>query len=1557
MLLSSPSVQIGLTDFAEDIAEPILPILEALGLLDPTGQHLDLDGWNFSKAMDFAKSYERTSAILTILDMLDSTIQSFPMYRSTDGHVTAEFSLNSIEETWYKIMETPIGSDGTVVETCITLHRTELDEQLADGHHCQSLVVGAGLRVLNFRIGQTNVRLNLAISLPLFGSISSATDISTMVMLKKEDAGALDSLDAQQLCSVSIQASFSPHEGEFLLVNEQVGSAKCKSIDIACAISPVGSDVDLTLVEFSGSMNTTPVDVGIDLVTPSGGFMPDWNQLFQTFSSSIGNELLRQHLFPALGLLEASVEGLELPTLPVLDIMMNLGSPQYALNSIRDWIFEIVTDSENLYRWLGHIRQFFIGTVTNVYFSGFDRYQLDMTRDSPWRIEWMSTTNFTLYLDLWNDTSSDGIPCFNFGMFCELTKPINSVELDLGLRFHLIRLKSEGSNLFDFAPEISLEFSINPIVSEFLFNVDASNLFQPAIDGLNGQCSVGAFLMGLDFIKGTGLHPYCLLVDLNLGNQSFPEFDLLNDSLAEAALEEALIQLRSIISQTFSTDPILQRLGAILGLCSPRGGTFQSNVWEGGALDLRVGGTNQGGNLVSMPTLLQYITEPLQSIGRYHRELFRISSVPGTEGSAISNTHAWSFIAEAVQDILHSFFQLSKGESILPIREWEEIAAGISYETDGTLHHHTLQFTPIDSVVPLNLEFEFEEESDQLSILPFFGFEHVNIGGRLEMDVGIYFILFSCFLPPQQLTDASWATRANLEASMKRKMVENEHPPMNLISYSSVSLTLQEVTLGFEWVRFPSISYGYYVTIDDLQCSGQMPDLKQFFIQLPQLVGPEFDFSLLRGLSWDGISLTLPDGSFIIFSGIDLGWHHRPDGNGGWLPKLSFDAIPWPLDLGSHLNLPSLPSISLSSGSLASLFSVPQLTIRSIDFDGLSFDLSSLFQQLFPSMSGQFSNWNLGDFLKLPQIKILLGQFLTIRGGRLGFFLGGFFNLDSTFPHMDLRQFLTRGDFTLPNVSLPDWPERWKIFHGMSEHSFGLGPFSLPFDWPELDFDLFVDNPFESLRIFLRHIFSASSKSGEPFAFPALRWIFGLFSGSLPDLRLPDIGWGKNRQQPQRERSWLNFDFEFDFEFELDFDRDTQHRPNNPFGLALPKIPWTVDGTGTYEDPWAVGIQPKGWPKFELLFWLDPDGLPRQHVEEILSHLNGEILAIVNSMYQSTFTPHQHPQLPIGWEHSLAFMIHYLQQFDRRAKHAIGHMSVAQIRKSLRGLELYLRNSDGLIHEINQLEPMNEWANRQQSLSPVSHHFDTIQDVSVIQECTSFLNLLQDTHDDLSVLLIVPYWLDPSNCQTIATALYQTLNVNVTTSPLFDFSAWPQLSETTILSHANQLAQPQRVNVLKPSFSIQNSEKYDLLLAQQVKLMVEHISQSNGGKVFIIGHSIGGLAAKYYTQQDENGTYLTDTEGEDTVEERVAGVVTISSPLDAQPVRDAPNGDDMYLFLHLLRLLGAIPVGPPSTHSIPGVQSGPNDTVIQNKAFVEQLGNLMFSDEIMKKMQRSEEND
>ena len=1502
MLLSNPSVQIGLTDFAEDIAEPILPILEALGLLDETGQHLDLNGWNFSKAMGFAKSYERTTAILSILDMLDSTIQSFPMYRNTDGHVTAEFSPNSIEETWYKIMETPIEANGSVVETCITLHRTELDDTLSDNHHCQSLVIGVGLRVLNFRIGQTIVNLNLAISIPLFAAISESNgNVTTMVLLKKDDTSGLDAADAQQLCSVSIQASFSHHEGDFLSVNAEVGNAQCKSIDIACAISPVGSDVDLTLVEFSGSMSAEPVNLDIDLVTPSGGFMPDWNQLFQTFSASIGNDLLRQHLFPALGLLEASFEHLELPTLPVFDIIMNLNNPQYALNAIRDWIFEIVTDSENLYRWLGHIRQFFIGTITELDFPGLDRYQLDMTRDNPWRIEWMSTTNFTLYLDMWNDISADGIPCFNFGIFCELTKPINSIELDLGLRFHLIRFKSEGSNLFDFAPEISLEFSINPIGSEFLFNVDASNLFQPAIDGLNGQCSVGAFLMGLDFNKGTGLHPYCLLVDLNLGNQSFPEFDLLNDSLAEAALEEALIQLRMIISQTFSSDPILQRLGAILGLCSPRGGTFQSNVWEGGALDLRVGGTNQGGNLVNMPTLLQYVTQPLESIGRYHRELFRISSIPGTEGTDVEGIHAWSFIAEAIQDIIHSCFQLSQGDSIIPIREWEELADGISHDVDATVHHHTLQITPIGSRVPLNLEFEYNSDDDKLTILPFIGFDDLLIGQRLEMDIGIYFVLFSCYLPPVSEANSAWALRANLDASMRRSMVDESRPPMNIISYSAISLTLQELSLGFEWERNPTPDYGYYINLIDLKCEGSLPDLRLFFTQLMNL--NDIDLDLFSKFSWDGLSLRLPDLSKITFGGEDKGWHFPFDEFGVRLPSLSFDEFSFPINLSTHLNIPDLPSLQLK---IHSLFNFPELTIRSIEFGGGSgFDFSNIFGQLFPSMNSNFNTWDLRLFLKLPIVREMIGQFFTLRGGRIGFFLSGFFSIDPNFPQLNLGHFVSRGGFALPDFELPSWPAQWSLFHGGDEHSFGLGPFSLPFDWPEFDFEFFIDNPFEGIRLHFRNLFSTSSKSGEPFAFPALRWLLGLFTGSLPDLRLPDLGWGGHRQQEGRSGPWLDFDFDFDFD--IDFNHNTRNDLNSIFQIKIPKIPMVIDGTGTYDDPWALAIQPQGWPKFELLFWLDPDGLPRESLQEIFGLLSDEASEFIHTFISSGLDVVHAPPMFLGWEYSLASILHQLGKLHPRMKHSIGKMSIEQLEHLIRSLDLFIQSSDGIFPKHHQMDLSQQWANLEQNENYDANHLNALNTTQVVNGILNFIQntIASEEAENVSILFIGPQWLIDSGISLAYNMLNEALGMENSNLTVFDFTELQPVSEASIIEQSNLLNPCSKINAFIPSLEVSNHERVRELFALQLNIICEHIANTNGGKVFLIGHSIGGLFTRYYTEGWSSFITNPDLSSPEPPEDLVLGAITVGSPHSFNPIAYDQKANPAMIFMHLLQLLGA----------------------------------------------------
>ena len=93
-------MSISIDDFAEDIKGPILPILDALGLIGGTGDDLDLAGWNFQKAIDFIKSYERTSSLLTIFDFLDPEVipPSITMYRDDNGHVTSNPSPSAKEE-------------------------------------------------------------------------------------------------------------------------------------------------------------------------------------------------------------------------------------------------------------------------------------------------------------------------------------------------------------------------------------------------------------------------------------------------------------------------------------------------------------------------------------------------------------------------------------------------------------------------------------------------------------------------------------------------------------------------------------------------------------------------------------------------------------------------------------------------------------------------------------------------------------------------------------------------------------------------------------------------------------------------------------------------------------------------------------------------------------------------------------------------------------------------------------------------------------------------------------------------------------------------------------------------------------------------------------------------------------------------------------------------------------------------------------------------------------------------------------------------------------------
>ena len=73
------------------------------------------------------------------------------------------------------------------------------------------------------------------------------------------------------------------------------------------------------------------------------------------------------------------------------------------------------------------------------------------------------------------------------------------------------------------------------------------------------------------------------------------------------------------------------------------------------------------------------------------------------------------------------------------------------------------------------------------------------------------------------------------------------------------------------------------------------------------------------------------------------------------------------------------------------------------------------------------------------------------------------------------------------------------------------------------------------------------------------------------------------------------------------------------FQIKIPPLPVTIDGQGTYDDPWAIGLQPKGWPKMELILWLDPDGLPREHIQEVFQQVSDEVMSIVDVVVAGAF--------------------------------------------------------------------------------------------------------------------------------------------------------------------------------------------------------------------------------------------------------------------------------------------------------------------------------------------------
>ena len=52
-----------------------------------------------------------------------------------------------------------------------------------------------------------------------------------------------------------------------------------------------------------------------------------------------------------------------------------------------------------------------------------------------------------------------------------------------------------------------------------------------------------------------------------------------------------------------------------------------------------------------------------------------------------------------------------------------------------------------------------------------------------------------------------------------------------------------------------------------------------------------------------------------------------------------------------------------------------------------------------------------------------------------------------------------------------NWPSNWAAYHPRGRGMLGLGAFSLPYDWPEIEWSNLISNPINEIKKFITAMF------------------------------------------------------------------------------------------------------------------------------------------------------------------------------------------------------------------------------------------------------------------------------------------------------------------------------------------------------------------------------------------------------------------------------------------------------------------------------------------------------
>jgi hypothetical protein len=400
-----------------------------------------------------------------------------------------------------------------------------------------------------------------------------------------------------------------------------------------------------------------------------------------------------------------------------------------------------------------------------------------------------------------------------------------------------------------------------------------------------------------------------------------------------------------------------------------------------------------------------------------------------------------------------------------------------------------------------------------------------------------------------------------------------------------------------------------------------------------------------------------------------------------------------------------------------------------------------------------------------------------------------------------------------PGIALPAWRG-------------GEAGIALPADFPRLqpaDWGAFFSDPAPVLRA---HV--AAILANPRHALPLLRWL-GLALQGLA---------------PTRTREGELLDFEQarnglgDFPHDLALESTDAPEANGDAPLSLPRLedlPFTLEGAGTCEQPYALGLRVASARGVQGLVWLDPEGPPE-----------GDALAAAIA----TLAPALRDlgALPLA---QLAPALDVLARLDAGIADALSGVLPASLGTGLAALEDFLSGSDGLVLSASQVPPAaSGWSAPAAPLA--ASHVHALAEAEVVAEIRRQV-LAWDAAGTAPVLLLgAPFssnaaWAPVQSALGGSTATFSfriagTAPEAVSTAPLAG-TARLTAAELAVWNDAPGLAPGARAVPLEATVGVSSQ-------AEQVARLVQRIAQAQPGqRIVVVAHSASGLAARAALQR------------------------------------------------------------------------------------------------------------